>query len=52
MDNNAKKHLDKAVYWLNMIPVKAELVDIMAMVRQELRELDSLLQKENKNTEE
>lgn len=41
-----KEHLDKVFYWLNKIPVQDVFVDYMAMARQELRELDKLIQED------
>ena len=46
------KHLKSALAWLSKIPVQGVFVDYMAMARQELRELDKLIQEENKNTKE
>lgn len=47
-----QKHLKAALAWLGKIPVQDVFVDYMAMARQELRELDKLIQEENKPTEE
>ena len=47
-----QKHLKSAVAWLAKIPVQDVFVDYMAMARQELRELDKLIQEENKPTED
>ena len=46
-----KNHLDKVIYWISKIPVQDVFVDYMAMARQELRELDKLIQEENKPSE-
>ena len=50
MSDNAKTHIDRAIYWLNKIPVQDVCVDFMAMVRQELYKAKTLL--EEKNEEE
>lgn len=41
-----KEHLNKVFYWLSKIPVQDVFVDYMAMARQELRELDKLIQED------
>ena len=45
------KYLKSALAWLRKIPVQDVFVDYMAMARQELRELDKLIQEENKPSE-
>lgn len=41
-----KEQLNKVFYWLSKIPVQDVFVDYMAMARQELRELDKLIQED------